>query len=601
METQPPQKEIVCQGIAASGGYAIGRVCFVRHDESFYVEPLDRSIDPAEVQSEIAQFYSALDVARNEILAIQEELRGRADERDVSIFDAQLLITDDRMLTREVEQMISESLKSADYAFFKVVEKFVAAISMMPDSYIKERTADIRDVAARIMHHLQNRAGKSIQYDDQRIILARDLTPSDTAALDRRRVLGFVVETGSASSHTAILARSMQLPAVLGVPGDFLEQVKDNDMLVLDGYSGRLILNPSRETEAAYRRKKEETLMFFHKLTEEKRLSAETRDGFVVQLSGNIEKVEDIDTVHEFGGCGIGLFRSEYMFLNSSGLPSEEEQLDVYCTLLEKMKGEPVIVRTLDIGGDKLDQALQRYAEPNPFLGLRGIRFCLKERRDIFRTQLRALLRAGCFGNLKVMLPMVTCVEEILEVRKFIHELEDELRDEHIEHALHLPIGAMIETPAAALLAGQLAKVVDFFSIGTNDLVQYTLAVDRTNERVNYLDHPTHPAVLTLIANTIAMAHRHNIPVSVCGQIAGDPKFTPLLVGLGVHELSMPPAQIGPVRRVVRKLQMADAELAAMQVLECETPEKALDISVKMLRDTAPEIADLLIPGLQED
>ena len=244
METQPPKKEIVCQGIAASGGYAIGRVCFVRHDESFYVEPLDRSIDPAEVQSEIAQFYSALDVARNEILAIQEELRGRADERDVSIFDAQLLITDDRMLTREVEQMISESLKSADYAFFKVVEKFVAAISMMPDSYIKERTADIRDVAARIM---------------QRIILARDLTPSDTAALDRRRVLGFVVETGSASSHTAILARSMQLPAVLGVPGDFLEQVKDNDMLVLDGYSGRLILNPSRETEAAYRRKKEET------------------------------------------------------------------------------------------------------------------------------------------------------------------------------------------------------------------------------------------------------------------------------------------------------------------------------------------------------
>ncbi|MBE6368099.1 MAG: phosphoenolpyruvate--protein phosphotransferase [Lentisphaerae bacterium] len=590
------KQELICQGIAASSGYAIGRICFVRHGESFYIEPSDRTIDESQVEVEIKHFYASLDAARNEILTLQETLRSKADASDVGIFDAQLLITDDQLLTREVEQMISTMHKPADYAFFKVVEKFVAAISVMPDSYIKERTADIRDVAARVLAHLQHRRAGDVQYDDQRIILAHDLTPSDTAALDRHRVLGFVVETGSASSHTAILARSMQLPAVLGIPADFMEKARDNDMLILDGYTGKLILHPTPETEAEYRRKMEETLVFFHKLDSEKRLSAETRDGFVLQLSGNIEKLEDVDTIHEFGGIGVGLFRSEYMFLNASGLPSEEEQFNTYVDMLCKMGREPVVVRTLDIGGDKLDQALQRYAEPNPFLGLRGIRFCLRERRDVLRTQLRALLRAGRFGNLKVMLPMVTCVEEVLEVRRLIAELQDELYDQRIEHALHLPVGAMIETPAAALLAGPLAKVVDFFSIGTNDLVQYTLAVDRTNERLNYLYYPTHPAVLTLIANCINAARRHNIWVSVCGQIAGDPRFTPLLVGLGVHELSMPPSSLGPVRRVVRKLQMADAELAAMQVLECETPEKALEISMNMLRSAAPEIAELIAP-----
>ena len=590
------KQEIICQGIAASSGYAIGRVCFVRHDESFYIEPIDRNIEKDAVQSEIGLFHSALDAARSEILALQEELRSKADAGDVGIFDAQLLITDDQLLTREVELMISSQFKPADYAFFKVVEKFVAAISVMPDSYIKERTADIRDVAARVLTHLQQRSSSGINYDDQRIILAHDLTPSDTAALDKRRVLGFAVETGSVTSHTAILARSMQLPAVLGIPGDFFEAVHDNDMMILDGYTGKLILNPTKDTESKYRRKMEETLIFFHKLAAEKRLSAETRDGFVMQLSGNIEKVEDVDTVQEYGGCGIGLFRSEYMFLNASGLPGEEEQLAIYRTMLEKMNNEAVVVRTLDIGGDKLDQALQRYTEPNPFLGLRGIRFCLQERRDILRTQLRALLRAGCYGNLKVMLPMVTCVEEINEVRALINELCNELKSERLDFDRNLPVGAMIETPAAALLAGPLAKVVDFFSIGTNDLVQYTLAVDRTNERLNYLYYPTHPAVLTLIANCITVARKHNIPVSVCGQIAGDPRFTPLLAGLGVHELSMPPAALGPVRRVVRKLKMADAELAAHQVLECETPQKALDISMKMLWDAAPEVAELIAP-----
>ena len=589
-------KEIICQGIAASNGYAIGRVCLVRHDENFYVEPSDRTIEEKDIPGEIQLFHNALNAARTEILALQQELRNKVDAHDVGIFDAQLLITDDQMLTGEVEKMIRYSLKGADYAFFKVVEKFVAAFSLMPDSYIKERTADIRDVAARVLNHLQNHGSGGMTYDDQRIILSRDLTPSDTAALDKRKVLGFAVETGSSTSHTAILARSMQLPAVLGIPGDFLEKVRNNDMLILDGYTGKLILHPTRETEANYRRKMEETLMFFHKLAEENRLSAETRDGFVLQLSGNIEKVEDIANLRKFGGFGIGLFRSEYMFLNASGLPTEEEQFDIYCAMLEQMKNEPVVVRTLDIGGDKLDQALQRYAEPNPFLGLRGIRFCLKERRDIFRTQLRALMRAGRYGNLKIMLPMVTCVEEIMEVRRLMNEIGDELREENIEYALHLPIGAMIETPAAALLAGPLAKVVDFFSIGTNDLVQYTLAVDRTNERLNYLDMPTHPAVLTLIANCIAVARKHNIWVSVCGQIASDPRFTPLLVGLGVHELSMPPSQLGPVRRVVRKLQMADAELAAQEVLECESSEKALDISMQMLKDAAPEIAELIAP-----
>jgi len=596
MNSAPPSGEKVYQATPASIGYAIGRVCFVRQQESYYVEPVDRSIAPDQVEEEIRRFHQALDASREEILALQRELRSKADAKDVGIFDAQLLITDDQMLTSEVGAMIAGRLKPADFAFFKVVEKFVAAISVMPDSYIKERTADIRDVATRVLTHLQNRRGGVLQYDDQRIILAHELTPSDTASLDPAKVLGFAVETGSPTSHTAILARSLQLPAVVGIEPDFFEAVQDGDMLILDGYTGKLIVHPSRETEAAYRKKLEEMLIFFHKLAGENRLSTETRDGFVLQLSGNIEKPDDIATIRQYGGCGVGLFRTEYLYLNSGGLPSEEDQYRIYRTTLEKMGSEPVVVRTLDIGGDKLDQALQRYAEPNPFLGLRGIRFCLRERADVFRTQLRALLRAGVHGNLKVMLPMVTCVEEIVAVRDLIAELDAELRRENVPHVDRLQIGAMIETPAAALLASALARFVDFFSIGTNDLVQYTLAVDRTNERLGYLYWPTHPAVLTLIANTIAVARRHNIWVSVCGQIAGDARFTPLLVGLGVHELSMPPAMLGPVRRVVRKLKMSEAERAAQAVLECETAEKALNISLKMLREAAPEVADLIAP-----
>ncbi len=594
--TEALPEEKIYQGIPASSGYAIGRVCFVRQQESYYVEPVDGTIDPEDVTAEIQRFHHALDVARDEIRTLQSELRSKADARDVGIFDAQLLITDDQMLMREVGSLISDQLKPADYAFFKVVEKFVAAISVMPDSYIKERTADIRDVATRVLTHLQNRRGNGVQYDEQRIILAHELTPSDTAALDPKKVLGFAVETGSSTSHTAILARSLQLPAVVGISPEFFEAVHDGDMLVLDGYSGKLIIDPSHETEAEYRRKMEEALIFFHKLASEKRLSAETLDGFVLQLSGNIEKAEDVATIRQYGGCGVGLFRTEYLFMNSGGLPTEQEQYEIYRATLEGMGHEPVVVRTLDIGGDKLDQALQRYTEPNPFLGLRGIRFCLRERQDILRVQLRALLRAGKHGNLKVMLPMVTCVEEILEVRALVAELANELKKEGIEHVQTLQIGAMIETPAAALVASALAKTVDFFSIGTNDLVQYTLAVDRTNERLSYLYWPTHPSVLTLIANCIAVARRHNIWVSVCGQIAGDPAFTPLLVGLGVHELSMPPSMLGPVRRVIRKLKMSEAEQAAQTVLECETAEKALTVSLEMLRRAAPEIAALIAP-----
>ena len=590
-------QEIVCQGIAASSGYAIGRVFLNANDENYFVEPVDCPIEEKDIPSELQKFNNALAAARQEILALKQELLSKVSTYDTAILDIQLSLIEDKQLTGGVEKMIRGEHKSADYAFFKNAEKCINTISRIPDKYIKERIADVRDIAVRVLGLMQNHSKGKMTFNDQRIVLSRDLSPSDTAALDTSKVLGFAVETGSSTSHTAILARSMQLPAVLGIPGDFLEKVSNNDMLILDGYTGKLILHPSRETEAAYRRKMEETLIFIHKLAAENCLSAETRDGFVLQLSGNIEKVEDIENLHEAGGFGIGLFRSEYMFLNASGLPTEEEQFEIYCNMLEQMKNEPVVVRTLDIGGDKLDQALQRYAEPNPFLGLRGIRFCLKERRDIFRTQLRALMRASRYGNLKIMLPMVTCVEEIMEVRHLMNEIGEELREEHIEYDLHLPIGAMIETPAAALLAGQLAKVVDFFSIGTNDLVQYTLAVDRTNERLNYLDMPTHPAVLTLIANCIAVARKHNIWVSVCGQIAGDPRFTPLLVGLGVHELSMPPSQLGPVRRVVRSLQMADAELAAQEVLECESSEKALAISMQMLKDAAPEIAELIAPG----
>ncbi|QSH42184.1 phosphoenolpyruvate--protein phosphotransferase [Lentisphaerota bacterium ZTH] len=592
-------KEKVYHGIAASPGIAIGRVLLIKEHNTSFTESSDEPIKPEQVDAEVQRFNIALDKTREELLDLQRRIQKDLDTRDASIFDAHLLIVDDQMLLNEVEDMVKSQHKSADYAFYKVIGRYIAAISVMPDKYIKERAADIKDVASRVLANLRNTNRPALDHlREQQVVIARDLTPSDTALLDRDKVQAFAIESGSNTSHTAILARSMQIPAVVGIPADVFKEVKNNDEVIVDGFIGTVIANPTEKTREIYQLKAEEEGRFYIDLIRESRLRPETVDGFTVQLASNIESISDVQAAKKFGTSGVGLFRTEYMYMNSQHLPSEEEQFASYKKLALEMNGEPVVVRTLDVGGDKLDQKVGAYAEQNPFLGLRAIRLCLHERRDIFRTQLRALLRAGKFGNLKIMFPMISCVEEVMEAHEFLQEVKEELLSEKAEFAADIDTGIMIETPAAALMADQLAQLVDFFSIGTNDLIQYTMAIDRSNERVAYLYHPSHPVILKQIKHVVNAAKRNRIWVSLCGQMASNPKYTPLLVGLGLHELSMSPISLGAVRRIIRKLRMHDAELAVNEAIKCSTAEEALEISLNLLRKISPEVTNLALRGL---
>lgn len=587
--TQPTQ---TIQAIAVSPGIAIGRVLRLR-SHSHLLEPEPHKLEPGEVESELNRFHAAQELTRKQLAELRERLRARLNSQDADIFEAHLLLVDDKMFVGAVEKGIREDLYTADYALYQAAEHFAAVFNGMEDEYLRERGSDIRDVAARIMDNLSEAHNHEIGLDDRRIIVGSSLSPSETAQLDQSKVLGFAVETGSATCHTAILARSMKLPAVVGIPPELPESLSAADKLILDGYTGKIIINPDARTEEAYRLKAEAAGALYNKLEQEKALRPETTDGFMIQLAANLDTPEKIDEVRQSGACGIGLFRTEYLFMNRLKVPDEETQLDVYKNLLVASGEHPVIVRTLDVGGDKLNSNLYRAAEQNPFLGLRGIRLGLHERRDLLETQLRALLRAGIYGNLRVMLPMVSSVQEVQDVREILDQLTAQLDREGKEHVSRLSLGVMIETPAAALLADRFAPLVDFFSIGTNDLVQYTMAIDRSNERVAYLYRPTHPAILELIRRTVEAARQNNIWVSVCGQVAAEVRVVPLLVGLGVHELSMPPASIPMVRRAIRSMSMHEAEKTAQEALRCSNSSDALALSEALVRRCAPEILNI--------
>ncbi|MDD3119765.1 MAG: phosphoenolpyruvate--protein phosphotransferase, partial [Victivallales bacterium] len=402
-------------------------------------------------------------------------------------------------------------------------------------------------------------------------------------------VMGFAVGTGSQTSHTAILARSMKIPAIFGVK-NIHAQLADGDLVVIDGYTGTIVLHPTESTVAFYRRKEEQDQKRFSELTHESRLRPETLDGYSIQLAANIDGPDDIDKAKQFGAAGIGLYRTEYLFLRREVLPDEEEQFAVYRDMLSGMDGRPVIIRTIDVGGDKLRDTLTALAEPNPFLGLRAVRLCLRERRDLLRTQLRALLRAGVYGNLKILFPMICCTEEVEELKHILTEIRQELKGEGIPFSDHYEIGIMIEIPAAAIVAGTLAEMVDFFSIGSNDLIQYTLAVDRSNDKVAYLYQPAHPAVLNLIMMTVTAAKKKNIWVSLCGEMAADPLYLPLLLGLGIHELSMTPVALGAVRRVIRRLHMHEAQEVARLALESHNATEVLNACRELVIKADPEI-----------
>lgn len=586
-------RERVFAALPVSPGVAIGRA--LRYGTSS-AEPEKRLIDADDTENELAALDLAIRNTRQDIARLHADLKQKLDSESAEIFNAHLMIVSDPGLLKDAKKLIREELFCAEYAFFTAAARYARVLREMPDEYFRERADDVRDVALRVVGQLQKEKDSSGGASEgKRIIFARDLAPSETASLDRNLVLGFALENGSMTSHTSILARSLHLPAVVGLPPEAMSELSAADRVIIDGYSGKVILNPEKRTEETYVLKAEAAGKFYSGLQRDHALQAETRDGFTVQLAANLSSLDNLDEVKSSGAQGVGLFRTEFLLFRSSALPGEEEQFEIYRDLMLANEHKPVIIRTFDVGGDKFAPAFGKPQEANPFLGLRGIRLCLREQRELFRAQLKALLRAGEFGDLRIMLPMVSVTEEIFETRNLILELHKELAAEKKSFSKQCKLGVMIETPAAALLVDRISAVADFLSIGSNDLVQYTLAIDRSNESVSYLYQPSHPVILGLIARCVAAARRHNIWVGICGQMAGEVELVPILLGLGVNELSMECSSIGAVRRLIRALYLHQAEDLAAQVLECSTAAEALELSRRLIRSADPELADNLI------
>lgn len=588
-----PKREIMFHGIPASPGIAIGTALVVRDSRHVVLETDNRTISEDEISREINRFNTALDQTRKQISSLKEHLSSPVE---AGIFDAHLLIVDDKMLMQEVVTAIRRERRSASSVFSGIIRKYIAAISSVNDQYLKERAADVADVADRILGNLNGQERKLLdQLPGLRIVVSHDLTPSDTAMLDRENVQAFVTETGSRTSHTAILARSMKIPAVAGI-NNIVSAIHNGDTIIVDGFLGAAIINPKQETFAFYAQKEAFREQLFNELQRENSLHAETVDGYRIKLAANIDNVDHLGDLKSSGASGIGLFRTEYLFMGGH-IPSEEEQFEVYRKTAEAVSGEAAIIRTLDLGGDKLSAQLNFGHEPNPFLGQRSIRLCLAH-PELLVPQLRAILRASAYGTIKLMFPMITCEDELDRIHVILDDVKHELRAEKKSFDESMEVGAMIETPAAALFADKLAEKCDFFSIGTNDLVQYTMAVDRGNEKVANLYRPSHPVILHLIKQIVDAAEKNGIWVSVCGEMASDPRYIPLLIGLGVQELSMSSVSIGMARRVIRRIRMSQAEGLARRALLCRDHTGILSMADKLLHDIAPDVVNLAMKGV---
>lgn len=555
-------------GIAASPGVAIGPALIYRRPALEGVK--GAASGPA--SAELAKLDEALQRSRADLEQIKERAERELGASEAAIYDAHLLILDDPPIWEEVRARIAGGL-SAPEAVRAVADHYAARFRELEDEYLRERGADLLDVADRVLRHLLGLAGPGLgALTDPVVVVARDLSPSETVTLDRTKVLALVTETGGPTSHASIVARALGIPAVVGVR-DILSRIENGKELLVDGDAGRVVLEPdAREREAVAKREQE----IRERQKEEAReaeLPAQTLDGERVKLVANIGHPAESEAACRYGAEGVGLYRTEFLFMGRPAPPDEEEQYAAYATVVKRMAGRRVIIRTLDVGGDKPLAYLAMGAEANPFLGLRGLRLSL-ENPALFKVQLRALWRASHHGPLGVMFPMVSSLEEVELARRLLTEARDELRKEGVAVGSAVEVGVMIETPAAALMAAELAERVDFLSIGTNDLTQYTMAADRLNERVSHLYQPLHPAVLRLIRFVVEGAHRAGKWVGVCGELAGDPLATPLLLGLGLDELSMSPTFLPAVKRMVRSVRMAQARELAAAVLRSRTAEE---------------------------
>lgn len=575
-------------GIPASGGVALGRA-FVVAPRELTVERRDIALD--EVEAEQTRLERALVVTRDEFASLRDEVKKHEASIRAEILDAYMLVLDDEMLTEKARDMIRDDRVSAEYAFKTTLDEMLMVFEAMEDPYFRERAVDLRGVGNRVVMNLLGVAYRLFEdVSDNSILVAHDLPPSDAAALPREKVGAIVTEVGSRTSHTAIIARSMEVPAVVGADG-VVGYVRAGDSLVVDGINGRVVVNPTDEVAASYEELGRELLV------EEKRralvaeLPATTLDGYRIELSANIELLAELEAVARHGCDGVGLYRTEFLFLHRSDLPSEEEQLDAYRKVAEASFPHSCIIRTIDIGGDKFLSFPEVAREINPFLGLRAIRFCLK-RRDIFRTQLRAILRTTAYGKVKIMFPMISDVEELRTAKEILADVKRELEREgrFVDEALE--VGIMVEVPSAALSADLLAQECDFFSLGTNDLIQYTLAVDRGNEKIAYLYEPFHPAVLKLIKTTADAAHRNSIWIGICGEMIADPKAAILLLGLSFDEFSASPASVPDIKIALRAARYIDARRVAERAVRMTS---ASEIRSFLTR----ELAEMGVPAVR--
>lgn len=573
------------RGIPVSQGVSQGRVVVLNRSR---IVPAKAGFELGDQAGEEDRLKTALAETRAQILAVQEKLRDELGAKESLIFDAHLLVLEDPALLEEVHRQVREEHLTPEFAFYTASEKYATALSAVEDSYLSERAADIRDVTQRVLGNLMGQPQQAGVSDltEPCIVVANDLTPSDTAQLDPAKVLGFVTEVGSRTSHTAILARSMQIPAVLGL-GESIEKLKSGQTVLLDGFNGFVVISPSDQTLFEYGQLVERQTSIEESLDEIRSEPATTLDGHSIILSANIERAGDVEAVRKSGATGVGLFRTEFLYINRPDLPDEEEQFQAYKKVAESLAPEPVIIRTLDLGGDKLLSHVNVSAEMNPFLGWRAIRLCLEE-KDLFRTQLRAILRASIFGNLKIMYPMVSGMDELDTANVLLDECRGQLKSEGVEFANDLEIGVMVETPSAAMIADSLAKRVQFFSIGTNDLIQYSLAVDRLNEKIAHLYEPTHPGILRLIKATVDAGQAQNIWTGVCGEMASDIAMVPLLIGLGVGELSVVSSLVPRVKMLIRSIEMAKAQELATFALNNDSPSEILARAEALAKEAVP-------------
>lgn len=563
-------REKTIHGIAASSGIAIAK--------AYRLETPDLAAEKravADVEAEVARFEAAVAKAKEELEAIKQHALEKLGEDKAAIFAAHLLVLDDPELLNPIKEKIQTERVNAEYSLDETASFFISMFEAMDNEYMKERAADIRDVTKRVLAHL---LGVTISnpslISEEVVIIAEDLTPSDTAQLNRQYVKGFATDIGGRTSHSAIMARSLEIPAVVGTK-TVTAEVKNGDIVIVDGLDGQVIINPSPELLAQYEQKRaryEAQKAEWAKLVHEATVTA---DGIHVELAANIGTPDDVKGALANGAEGIGLYRTEFLYMGRSELPTEDEQFVAYKTVLEQMNGKPVVVRTLDIGGDKELPYLQLPKEMNPFLGFRAIRLCL-EMQDMFRTQLRALLRASVYGNLKIMFPMIATLDEFRQAKAILLEEKEALLRQGVAVADGIEVGMMVEIPAAAVIADQFAKEVDFFSIGTNDLIQYTMAADRMNERVAYLYQPYNPAILRLISHVIDAAHREGKWVGMCGEMAGDPIAIPILLALGLDEFSMSATSILPARAQLKQLAKEEAARIKETVLSLGTAEEVV-------------------------